>query len=58
MLLDGKIVKSCLHFAVQADGHEVTTVEGLAKGGELIPLQQAFVKNYAINVAIGTRVEL
>jgi carbon-monoxide dehydrogenase small subunit len=47
ILLDGKVVKSCLHLAVQADGREVTTVEGLAKDGELNPVQEAFVKNYA-----------
>jgi len=47
ILLDGKVVKSCLHFAVQADGREVTTVEGLAKDGELSPRQEAFVKHYA-----------
>lgn len=47
VLLDGKVVKSCLHFAVQADGREVTTVEGLAKNGELTPVQEAFVKHYA-----------
>jgi aerobic carbon-monoxide dehydrogenase small subunit len=47
VLLDGKVVKSCLHFAVQADGREVTTVEGLAKDGELNPVQEAFVKHYA-----------
>jgi len=47
VLLDGKVVKSCLHFAVQADGREVTTVEGLAQNGELNPVQEAFVKNYA-----------
>ncbi len=47
VLLDGKVVKSCLHFAVQADGREVTTVEGLARDGELTPIQEAFVKNYA-----------
>jgi carbon-monoxide dehydrogenase small subunit len=47
VLLDGKVVKSCLHFAVQADGREVTTVEGLARDGELNPVQEAFVKNYA-----------
>ena len=45
--LDGKVVKSCLHFAVQADGREITTIEGLAKDGELNPVQEAFVKNYA-----------
>jgi aerobic-type carbon monoxide dehydrogenase small subunit (CoxS/CutS family) len=39
VLLDGKVVKSCLHFAVQADGREVTTVEGLAKDSELSPMR-------------------
>jgi carbon-monoxide dehydrogenase small subunit len=47
ILLDGKVAKSCLHLAVQADGREITTVEGLAKDGELNPVQEAFVKNYA-----------
>ena len=47
VLLDGKVVKSCLHFAVQADGREITTIEGLAKNGDLNPVQEAFVKNYA-----------
>ena len=47
VLLDGKVVKSCLHFAVQADGREVTTIEGLAHDGELNAVQEAFVKNYA-----------
>ena len=47
VLLDGKVVKSCLHFAVQADGREVITIEGMAKDGELNPVQEAFVKNYA-----------
>jgi aerobic carbon-monoxide dehydrogenase small subunit len=47
ILLDGKTVKACLHLAVQADGREITTVEGLAKDGELNPVQEAFVKNYA-----------
>lgn len=47
VLLDGKVVKACLHFAVQADGREVTTVEGLAKNGELNQVQEAFVKHYA-----------
>jgi aerobic-type carbon monoxide dehydrogenase small subunit (CoxS/CutS family) len=47
ILLDGKVVKSCLHLAVQADGREITTVEGLAKDGELNPVQDAFVNNYA-----------
>jgi carbon-monoxide dehydrogenase small subunit len=47
VLLDGKVIKSCLHLAVQADGREVITVEGLAKDGELSPIQEAFVKHYA-----------
>ncbi len=47
ILLDGKVVKACLHFAVQADGREITTIEGLAEDGELNPVQEAFVKNYA-----------
>lgn len=43
ILLDGESVRSCLLFAVQADGHEITTVEALAKGSdELHPIQQAF----------------
>jgi carbon-monoxide dehydrogenase small subunit len=40
--LDGKAVKSCTLLAVQADGGEVTTIEGLAQGGELHPIQAAF----------------
>lgn len=48
VLLDGKVIKSCLHFAVQTDGREVTTIEGLAKNGELNPVQEAFVKHYAL----------
>ena len=47
ILLDNKLVKSCLHFAVQADGREITTIEGLAKNGDLSPIQEAFVKHYA-----------
>ncbi len=43
VVLDGeRAVKSCTMFAVQADGHDITTVEGLAKGVTLHPLQQAF----------------
>jgi aerobic carbon-monoxide dehydrogenase small subunit len=48
ILLDGRVVKSCLHLAVQADGREVTTIEGLAQDGELTAIQNAFVKNYAL----------
>ncbi|TPG59692.1 (2Fe-2S)-binding protein [Roseomonas nepalensis] len=45
VLLDGEVVKSCLSLAVQADGHEVTTVEGLAAGEDLHPLQEAFAEH-------------
>jgi aerobic carbon-monoxide dehydrogenase small subunit len=48
VLLDGKLVKSCLHFAVQADGCDVTTIEGLAQDGQLSAIQEAFVKHYAL----------
>ena len=42
VLMDGKAVKSCTIFAVQADGCEVTTIEGLARGGQLHPVQEGF----------------
>ena len=42
VLVDGQSVRSCLLFAVQANGHEVMTVEGLARDGEMHPLQRAF----------------
>lgn len=46
--LDGKAVKSCSVLAVQADGHEVLTIEGLAKDGVLHPMQQAFHEKHAL----------
>ena len=46
--LDGRSVKSCNVLAVQADGHEVTTIEGLARNGELHPMQQAFHECHAL----------
>jgi aerobic-type carbon monoxide dehydrogenase small subunit (CoxS/CutS family) len=46
--LDGEAVKSCLMLAVQADGHAVTTVEGLARNGELSPLQKSFNEHHAL----------
>ncbi|WP_419999761.1 (2Fe-2S)-binding protein [Streptomyces boninensis] len=46
--LDGRTVKSCSVLAVQADGGEVTTVEGLATDGELHPLQKAFHDQHAL----------
>jgi len=48
VLLDGASVKSCTLFAVQADGAEITTVEGLARDGQLHPLQQAFLDNFGL----------
>jgi carbon-monoxide dehydrogenase small subunit len=48
VLVDGKLVKSCLMLAVQASGRDVTTVEGLARNGKLHPLQEAFVDNFAL----------
>ena len=48
VLLNGSAVKSCTVFAVQADGAEITTVEGLAKDGELHPLQKAFADNHGL----------
>src|SRR5919198_3021496 len=44
VLVDGKMVSSCLMLTVMADGAEVTTIEGLAKDGQLDPLQQAFIE--------------
>jgi aerobic-type carbon monoxide dehydrogenase small subunit (CoxS/CutS family) len=48
VILDGKAVNSCLVLAVEADGREITTVEGLAHNGKLHPLQQAFVDEGAV----------
>ncbi len=46
--LDGKSVKSCTMFAVQAAGAEITTVEGLAEGGALHPLQEGFAEEHGL----------
>ena len=48
VLLDGESVKSCTVLAVQADGGEVTTIEGLASGDELHPVQQAFHEQHGL----------
>ena len=48
VLMDGESVKSCTVLAVQADGSEVTTIEGLATGDELHPVQQAFHAHHAL----------
>lgn len=52
--LDGKAVLSCLLLAVQADGREIRTIEGLQHNGELHPLQESFVKESAIQCGFCT----
>ena len=46
--LDGESVKSCTMLAVQADGSDITTIEGLANGDELHPMQEAFRENHGL----------
>jgi carbon-monoxide dehydrogenase small subunit len=48
VLLDGQAVKSCMLLAAQADGSQITTVEGLAQNGELTALQRAFSQHHAL----------
>jgi carbon-monoxide dehydrogenase small subunit len=54
VLLDGVLVCACLVLAAQADGHDVTTVEGLAGSGDLHPVQQAFVDAGAVQCGFCT----
>jgi carbon-monoxide dehydrogenase small subunit len=54
VLVDGDAVRSCLMFAVQADGSEITTVEGLAPGDELGPVQQAFRDEHGLQCGFCT----
>lgn len=54
VLVDGIPVKSCTMFAVQADGHAVTTVEGLAADGELHPLQEGFKQEHGLQCGFCT----
>jgi carbon-monoxide dehydrogenase small subunit len=54
VLLDGIPVKSCTVFAVQADGREVTTVEGLMAGGQLHPIQAAFKQEHGLQCGFCT----
>ncbi len=51
---DGEAVCSCLMFAVEAEGRSVTTIEGLAKGGALDPVQRAFLENGGLQCGICT----
>jgi carbon-monoxide dehydrogenase small subunit len=48
VLLDGESVKSCTVLGVQADGHELVTIEGLAENGSLHPLQESFHRHHAL----------
>src|SRR5262245_58637783 len=54
VLLDGRSVKSCTLLAVQADGHDITTIDGLATNGALHPVQQAFHENHALQCGFCT----
>ncbi len=48
VMVDGQAVKSCTMFAVQADGSQVTTIEGLARNGELHPVQEGFWERHGL----------
>ncbi len=54
VLLDGRVVNSCCVLAVEVDGREVTTIEGIAQGDELHPLQEAFLEEAALQCGICT----
>ena len=54
VLLDGVPVKSCTHFAIQVDGRELKTVEGLMEGGQLHPIQQGFHEEHGLQCGFCT----
>ena len=54
VLVDGRAVKSCTMFAVQADGATITTIEGLARNGELHPIQQGFWEKHGLQCGFCT----
>jgi aerobic carbon-monoxide dehydrogenase small subunit len=54
VLVDGTPVKSCTYFAVQAEGRQITTVEGLMSGGELHPIQQGFKEEHGLQCGFCT----
>jgi carbon-monoxide dehydrogenase small subunit len=54
VLMDGRSVKSCTVYAVQANGKEITTIEGLAQGGQLHPLQEGFKEEHGLQCGFCT----
>lgn len=54
VILNGRVVNSCLVLGVEAEGAEITTVEGIARGSELHPLQQSFLEHAALQCGICT----
>ena len=54
ILLDGEVVRSCLMLAVQADGAEITTIEGIGEGDALHPMQQAFSEYHGLQCGFCT----
>ncbi|MCC6591240.1 MAG: (2Fe-2S)-binding protein [Bryobacterales bacterium] len=54
VIMDGRVVTSCLVLGVEAQGAEITTIEGIAKGNKLHPLQQSFLENAALQCGICT----
>ena len=54
VIMDGAAVRACLLFAVQADGARITTVEGLAQDGTLVPLQRTFHEHHALQCGFCT----
>lgn len=54
ILVDGRAVASCMMLAVEADGHEITTIEGLRKDGVLHPLQREFIDKWALQCGFCT----
>ena len=54
IMLDGAPVASCMMLAVEADGHEITTIEGIANAGELHPVQKEFIDKWALQCGFCT----
>ena len=54
VLLDGRLICSCLMLAVESGGHQITTIEGISRGEELHPIQQKFLEHAALQCGICT----